>query len=224
MKYIDLILEALKDGFGNTGINTSRIIVALGLSFVIGLYIFYVYRAVSKDGFYSRSFSIALGILAPIMAAMVLTMQSSLIISLSSIGALSIIRFRTPIKDPMDLLFLFWAIGSGIMCGAGVYEIAVITTLMVTIGILILSILPVKKSPYLLVINGEDYSKEKDILEAVSANSRYHKVKSKNVTASGFDMVMEVKTDKDSELIQTLNRIDGVMSISLLEHDGELRE
>lgn len=74
------------------------------------------------------------------------------------------------------------------------------------------------------MINGEDYSKEKDILEAVSANSRYHKVKSKSVTASGFDMVMEVKTDKDSELIQTLNRIDGVMSISLLEHDGELRE
>lgn len=224
MKYLELIWEALKQGFGNTGINTSRIIVALGLAFVIGLYIFYVYRAVAKDGFYSRTFSIAMGILAPIMAAMVLTMQSSLIISLSSIGALSIIRFRTPIKDPMDLLFLFWSIGSGIMCGAGVYEIAIISTLMVTIGILLLSILPVKKSPYLLVINGEDYGREKEIMETVSAYAKYSKVKSKNVTASGFDMVMEIKTDKDSELIMALKKLKGVQSISLLEHDGELRE
>lgn len=224
MDYLKLIWEALAQGFGNTGINTSRIIVALGLAFVIGLYIFYVYRAAAKDGFYSRTFSIAMGILSPIMAAMVLTMQSSLIISLSSIGALSIIRFRTPIKDPMDLLFLFWSIGSGIMCGAGVYEIAIISTLMVTIGILVLSILPVKKSPYLLVINGEDYSKEKEILETVSSYVKYSKVKSKNVTAAGFDMVMEVKTDKDSELIMALRNLEGVQSISLLEHDGELRE
>ncbi len=224
MKYIELILEALKEGFGNTGIDTSRVLVALGLSFVIGVYIFYVYRAVSKNGFYSRSYSIALGILAPIMAGMVLTMQSSLIISLSSIGALSIIRFRTPIKDPMDLLFLFWSIGSGIMCGAGVYEIAVITTLMVTIGVLILSLLPVKKSPCLLVLNGDDYSQEATVMEAVKANTKYFKVKSKNITAIGFDMVMEIKTAKEAELIAALREIQGIQSISVLEHDGELRE
>ena len=224
MKYIDLILEALKNGFGNTGIDTSRVLVALGLAFVIGLYIFYVYRAVSKDGFYSRSYSIALGILAPIMAGMVLTMQSSLIISLSSIGALSIIRFRTPIKDPMDLLFLFWSIGSGIMCGAGVYEIAVTTTLMVTIGILILSVLPVKKSPCLLVLNGDDYSQEATVMEAIKANTKYFKVKSKNITAIGFDMIVEIKTTKEAELITALRDIQGIQSISLLEHDGELRE
>lgn len=224
MKYIELILEALKEGFGNTGINTSRVLVALGLSFVIGVYIFYVYRAVAKNGFYSRSYSIALGILAPIMAGMVLTMQSSLIISLSSIGALSIIRFRTPIKDPMDLLFLFWSIGSGIMCGAGVYEIAVITTLMVTIGVLILSMLPVKKSPCLLILNGDDYSQEPTVMETVKANTKYFKVKSKNITAVGFDMIMEIKTAKEAELITALREIQGIHSISVLEHDGELRE
>ena len=224
MKYIELILEALKEGFGNTGIDTSRVLVALGLSFVIGVYIFYVYRAVAKNGFYSRSYSIALGILAPIMAGMVLTMQSSLIISLSSIGALSIIRFRTPIKDPMDLLFLFWSIGSGIMCGAGVYEIAVITTLMVTIGVLILSLLPVKKSPCLLILNGDDYSQESTVMEAVKANTKYFKVKSKNITAVGFDMIMEIKTAKEAELITALREIQGIHSISVLEHDGELRE
>ena len=224
MKYIELILEALKEGFGNTGIDTSRVLVALGLSFVIGVYIFYVYRAVAKNGFYSRSYSIALGILAPIMAGMVLTMQSSLIISLSSIGALSIIRFRTPIKDPMDLLFLFWSIGSGIMCGAGVYEIAVITTLMVTIGVLILSLLPVKKSPCLLILNGDDYSQESTVMETVKANTKYFKVKSKNITAVGFDMIMEIKTAKEAELITALREIQGIHSISVLEHDGELRE
>ena len=224
MAQLELLLEALMDGFSSTGINTSRILVAIGLSFVIGIYIYYVYRAVVKNGFYSRSFSIALGILAPIMAAMVLTMQSSLIISLSSIGALSIIRFRTPIKDPMDLLFLFWAIGSGIMCGAGTYEIALIATLMVTIGVLILSMLPVKKSPYLLVINGLDYSKENEIMEAISAHSKYHKVKSKNITASGFDMVLEIKTKEDSELLNAVKEVEGVTALSLLEHDGELRE
>lgn len=224
MGYLELLLEALQEGFKSTGINTSRILVALGLSFAIGLYIYYVYRAVVKNGFYSRSFGIALGILAPIMSAMVLTMQSSLIISLSSIGALSIIRFRTPIKDPMDLLFLFWSIGSGIMCGAGAYEIALIATLMVTIGVLVLSLLPVKKSPYLLVINGDDYGKEKEIMDTVKASAKYVKVKSKNITAAGFDMVLEVKTKDDSALLAALKDTDGVISLSLLEHDGELRE
>ena len=223
MKYFELLWNALTQGFGNTGITSSRIVVALGLSFVIGIYIFYVYRAVAKDGFYSRSFSIAMGILAPIMAAMVLTMQSSLIISLSSIGALSIIRFRTPIKDPMDLLFLFWSIGSGIMCGAGVYEIAVISTLMVTIGILILSILPIKKSPYLLVINGDDFHHEKAIMEVIHAQTKYRKVKSKNITSAGFDMVLEIKTEDESALLTALKEQKGVLSLSLLEHDGELR-
>ncbi len=223
MEHLLLLWEALKQGFGNTGITSSRIIVALGLSFLISLYIFYVYRAASKNGFYSRSFGIALGVLSPIMAAMVLTMQSSLIISLSSIGALSIIRFRTPIKDPLDLLFLFWSIGSGIMCGAGVYEIAIFSTLIVTIGILVLSLLPIKKSPLLLVINGDDYSQEKAVMAILSANTKYHKLKSKNITAAGFDMVFEIKTDTENILLSALTQTTGVSSVSLLQHDGELR-
>ena len=224
MEQLTLLWETLLSGFLNSGINTSRIIVSLGLSFVIGIYIFYVYRGVGKNGFYSRTFSIAMGILAPLMSAMVLTMQSSLIISLSSIGALSIIRFRTPIKDPMDLFFLFWSISSGIMCGTGAYEIAILATLMITVGILILSILPVKKSPVLLVLNGSNYDMEQEIIKILKSTTKYYKIKSKNITMSGFDMVIELKTNAEHDMISALRKLDGIYSLSLLEHDGTTRE
>jgi len=93
-----------------------------------------------------------MAIMAVVTAGIILAMQSSIVISLGMVGALSIVRFRTAIKDPMDLLFLFWSIGTGIICGAGLYEIAIILAVLVTLSIIFLDAFPIKKAPYLLVV------------------------------------------------------------------------
>lgn len=221
---IDELIKSLwgGTGFQDTGITTQRIATALCLAFVIGCFVFVIYRLVVREGFHSRTFNVVLGAIAPIMAALVLTMQSSLIVSLSSIGALSIIRFRTPIKDPMDLLFLFWSIGSGIMCGAGVYQVALLTTLFVAMCILLLSYVPLKKGPCVLVLNASEIKSEKQILQVVKRYSKHYKVKSRNLTMAGLDLILELKVEKESELLLDLYQIESVHSASLVAHDGDI--
>lgn len=150
-------------------------------------------------------------------------MQSSIVISLGMVGALSIVRFRTAIKDPMDLLFLFWSIGTGIICGAGLYKIAVILAVLITVGILLLDMMPVKISPYLLIINAEDKELEDKIFSLIKECNSAYKLKSKNITANGMDMILEIRTKKEKELVNKMSEIKGISAVSLLAHDGEVK-
>ena len=118
--------------------------------------------------------------LCMITAAIILTIQFSLVISLGMVGALSIVRFRTAVKDPMDLVFLFWSIGTGIICGAGLSEIAVILALLLTIGVLVLDRVPVVSVPMLLVVNADDCGMEEKIVETAKHYCKACKVKSRN--------------------------------------------
>ena len=151
--FSDIFKKSFLQGFTGGDISTGRIAATLIVTALIALYIFVIYRVVTRKTFYSKTFNISLTALAVITAAIILAMQSNLVISLGMVGALSIIRFRTAIKDPMDLVFLFWSISIGIICGAGLYEIAVITSLLVTVGIILLDMIPTSKAPMMLVVN-----------------------------------------------------------------------
>ena len=222
MSFNDAIKKSVLEGFSYADLSTTKIMTTLIITFAIALYIFFVYKMVTKSAFYFKSFNISMAIISVVTAGIILAMQSSIVISLGMVGALSIVRFRTAIKDPMDLLFLFWSIGTGIICGAGLYKIAIILTVLVTIGILILDMLPVRISPYLLIINADSKEIEDSVLELVKSNGAY-KMKSKNITAKGMDMILEVKTKNDKELIDQLSELKGITSVSLLAHDGEVK-
>lgn len=222
MSFNDAIKKSVLEGFSYADLSTTKIMTTLIITFAIALYIFFVYKMVTKSAFYFKSFNISMAIISVVTAGIILAMQSSIVISLGMVGALSIVRFRTAIKDPMDLLFLFWSIGTGIICGAGLYKIAIILAVLVTIGILILDMLPVRISPYLLIINADSKEIEDSVLELVKSNGAY-KMKSKNITAKGMDMILEVKTKNDKELIDQLSEMKGITSVSLLVHDGEVK-
>ena len=222
MSFNDAIKKSVLEGFSYADLSTTKIMTTLIITFAIALYIFFVYKMVTKSAFYFKSFNISMAIISVVTAGIILAMQSSIVISLGMVGALSIVRFRTAIKDPMDLLFLFWSIGTGIICGAGLYKIAIILAVLVTIGILILDMLPVRISPYLLIINADSKEIEDSVLELVKSNRAY-KMKSKNITAKGMDMILEVKTKNDKELIDQLSELKGITSVSLLAHDGEVK-
>ena len=224
MSFRDALRRSVFEGFERTEMPTTQIVVILGITFLIGLYIWLVYRFVSSRGsLYDRSFHTSMALISVVTAGIIVAMQSSIVISLGMVGALSIVRFRTAIKDAMDLLFLFWSIGEGIICGAGLFEIAVIVALMVTVGILFLEFLPAVKKPYLLIANGENADYEEALLACLKAHGRGIRVRARNLKKTGLDMVVEIRTDREKELMQALRSIEGIDSASLMTHEKEVR-
>lgn len=220
--FSDIFKKSFLQGFTGGDISTGRIVATLVVTSLIALYIFVIYRVVTRKTFYSKTFNISLVALAVVTAAIILAMQSNLVISLGMVGALSIIRFRTAIKDPMDLVFLFWAISVGIICGAGLYEIALLTSLLVTVGIIGLDLLPTSKAPMILVVNASSLEAEQDVLGAVKSSGKVCKVKSRNFSAGHLDLIIEVRTSREAELVKAVADIASVVSVSLLSHDGEV--
>ena len=222
MGFSDILKESFLESYNLTDLTTKDILLAMLMACVIGLYIFLVYRIVTRKAFYSKSFSISLVVLAMITTSIILTIQSSVVVSLGMVGALSIVRFRTAIKDPMDLVFLFWSIGAGIICGVGLFELVVLTSVCVSLVIAALELVPAVRLPMLLIINTSEKSGEKAILEVVKNYTKYYRVKSRNITSQGLDMIIELRIKKDSDnLAQEIQALTGVVSASLLLHEGE---
>ena len=136
MSFSEIFKKSFLDGYASTDINIYTAAIAMIITSVLALYVFVVYRVLTRKTFYSKNFNISLAAVALITSGIILTIQSNIVVSLGMVGALSIVRFRTAIKDPMDLVFLFWSIAIGIICGVGLAEIAIMMSLVLTLGIL----------------------------------------------------------------------------------------
>lgn len=222
MSFQDVFKKSFLEGFTGMDISAGRILATMVVTCALACYIFIIYRVMTRKSFYSKGFNVSLAALAVITAAIILAMQSNLVISLGMVGALSIIRFRTAIKDPMDLVFLFWSISIGIICGAGLYEVALITSVVVTVLILVLENLPTSKAPMMLVVNLTDADAEEELLEQVKQYSKHFKVKSRNISNGAMDMVIEMRLKKEAELVKSVAKLPKVQAVSLISHDGEV--
>ena len=222
MTFTDIFKKSFLDGYTANDINVYTAAAAMVITCVLALYIFAVYRVLTRKTFYSKSFNISLVGIALVTAGIILTIQSSIVVSLGMVGALSIVRFRTAVKDPMDLMFLFWSIAIGIICGVGMAEIAIILSIFMTFGILILNGLPVAKAPLILVVNSSDLDGESAILSVVEKHAAHPVVKSRNMTKATLDLIIELRTANGSDLIRNLLNISSVESASLMSHDGEV--
>ncbi|MBO7394271.1 MAG: DUF4956 domain-containing protein [Abditibacteriota bacterium] len=219
LSFSDIFKKSFLEGYGTISPKTTAL--ALLVSCLFALYIFLLYRVVTRKTFYSKSFNITLAGLTVITTAVILTIQSNIVLSLGMVGALSIVRFRTAIKDPMDLMFLFWSIGTGIVCGAGLAEIAAILAIVLTIGIIVLDAFPTVKAPMLLIVNADNTDAEEKITAVTEKFASHPKVKSRNMTATSFDIIYELRTSQGGDLVKELMALDGVTSASLMSHDGE---
>ena len=217
MSFKDIFKKSFLEGFASTEITTLTVVTALGVACLLALYIFFVYRVVTRKTFYSKNFNITV-----ITASLILTMQSSVVLSLGMVGALSIVRFRTAIKEPMDLMFLFWSISVGIICGAGLAQVAVILSVVMTLGILILDRLPVARAPMIFVVNADNFDAEDAVVEAVRKYAKHYRIKSRNLAENSLDLVLELRTDEGGKLVREVMGLAGVTSASLLAHDGEV--
>lgn len=218
----DILKDSFIKNFSAEGISTVDVFLALGVTLAISLYIFFVYRIMTRKGFYNKSFNISLTAVAIITAAIIITIQSSIVVSLGMVGALSIVRFRTAIKEPMDLMFMFWAIAVGIICGAGLYSVAILVSFIITIIIYILDQLPVVNASSILVVQAVRKDMEKNITDIISGYSKHYKVKSRNMNSNGLNMVIELRVKDGGALLQSICALEGVDYASLLDHDGDV--
>ena len=220
MGFGDIFKNSFMEGFYSTDISLATILLSMAIVCLIALYIFFAYRLLTRRTFYNKNFGISLAALAIITAAIILTIQSSIVISLGMVGALSIVRSRTAIKEPMDLVFLFWSISVGIICGAGLYSLAIIASLIVTVALLVLDLIPVTKAPMLLIVGTTDLDGEDALLNVVKKYSKHYRVKSRNISSGRMDMIVEVRVREEAALVREACALKGMDSVSLLSHDG----
>ena len=161
--------------------------------------------------------------LTMVSSLVIMLISSNLTLSLGMVGALSIVRFRTAIKDPFDLLFLFWSIGTGIMCGAGLYKLTILTAGVVTVGMLLLWLVPIAASPYLVVVSASNKEAEPAILAVVGRYCAKYQIESKNLRAGSMDLIIQVRTKQGGQLVDALSELTEVTAASLLVHEGEVK-
>lgn len=220
MDTIKNALENIVNSYYNSTLSTSIIIAVLLVVLLLSIYEFLVYRLVSHRAFYNRSFNISISILPLFISTIILCLQSNIVITLGTIGALAIIRFRTAVKDPVDMLYLLWSIHIGITCGCQLYEVAVLTSLIVTIMLIVLEHVSIGKKPFILVLNCSPED-EKQVLEKIGGQTGKFRVKSRNFTDKGLDMVLELSVKYPEKLSESIRTEKSVKKFSIIEYDSD---
>lgn len=221
MSIRDIIKNSFLEEFQNMNLSMKDVALLLLVAGVLGIYLFFVYRIVTVNTFYSKNFNVSLILMCVITAAIIIAIQSSVVVSLGMVGALSIVRFRTAVKEPLDLIFMFWSISIGIICGAGMPGLALGLSLGATVLVLVFCRLPELRKSMLLVINAQSNDCVEKVYETVARYDRHYAVKSRNLTRESVDFLMEIRLKKYEELLAELNEIEEVVSVSIMEHKGE---
>ncbi|NFH90213.1 DUF4956 domain-containing protein [Clostridium botulinum] len=197
--------------------------IALALAFVIGLFIMQVYKKTFKGVMYSESFAISLLALSLITTLIILAVTSNVVLSLGMVGALSIVRFRSAIKEPIDIAFLFWSISVGIVIGAGLILLAILGSIFIGIVMILFVNKKTSNNPYILVINCEDDDSENTALKMLSKNVDKYNVKSKTISpVNGIEMTVEIGLKKKStDFVNSISKLNGISNVVLVSYNGD---
>ncbi len=204
-----------------------EIISNLTVSFLIGLFIFYVYKKTFQGVLYQHSFNVSLVTITMVITLIIMTISGNLILSLGMVGALSIVRFRTPIKDPVDLVFIFWAISVGIANGVGYYNISIIGSILLTLVLLIMTqARQTNDLPYLLIIQTENSDiDDRLLINAIKQSVSKIQLKSKAKTEAYTEIILEIRLKKeDTNFINQLYTDYNAQKITLISYSGELAQ
>ena len=220
VSFVDTIKDSVQDQFA-AGTTVGQMLASLGVAFLLGLFILVIYKATFRGVLFSKGFAFSLVLLSMVTALVIRTISSNLALSLGMVGARSIVRFRTAIKDPVDTVFMFWAITAGIMSGAGLYLIGGIAS--VALGVLYFLVTLIYRKaqmPYLLVIRYDP--QEAQSVSAAMRKLPRHRIKSRTTTRKGAEVTLELSLKGDEmKLIDSLYKVDGVLDASLISYEGE---
>lgn len=219
--FADLLKNSVLDNF-TSSISISKILVTLGVAFLLGFFIYLLYKRIFSGVLYSKSFNVSLIGMTMITAMVIIAINSNLVLSLGMVGALSIVRFRTPIKDPTDLIFLFWAAVAGIVTGAGFYTLAVIGSIVVGLILFFFVKGGSVETPYLLVVNCDSDATEQLVHKQIGTLVKRYNVKQKTVTQGNIEMTLEIRLrDETGRFVNQLTELAGVRNAVLISYSGD---
>ena len=205
-----------------TAVSILDIVLALTLAFCLGLFIFYIYKKTYSGVMYSSSFGVTLVALTMITTLVILAVTSNVVLSLGMVGALSIVRFRTAIKEPLDIAFLFWAIADGIVLAAGMIPLAVFGSVLIGVIILIFANHKDMSNPYIVVIRARDHASEEKAMDYLRANVKKCIVKSKTAQKGLVELNLEIRLkDDNTDFVNGLADLPGVESAVLVSYNGD---
>lgn len=221
MNFNDIFKSSFIDKM--TSVSILDVFIALALAFVVGLFIMQVYKKTFKGVMYSESFGISLIALCSITTLIILAITSNVVLSLGMVGALSIVRFRSAVKEPIDIAYLFWAISSGIVIGAGLIPLAVIGSIFIGVVMILFVNRKTTNNPYILVINCDNDNSENEALKLLSKNVQKYNVKSKTVSPiNGIEMTVEIALKKNTTgFVNEMSKLNGISNVVLVSYNGD---
>ena len=200
----------------------SDTLIGLAFAFAVGMFIFFVYKKSFSGVMYSTNFALTLPALAMVTTLVIMAVTSNVVLSLGMVGALSIVRFRTAIKEPMEIVFLFWALASGIVIGAGMIPLVVIGSVIIGIFILVMANKKSSHTPYIIVINCADEAAEQRAMQLVDGSCEKRVVKSKTVRKGNIELTAEIRLkDSSTAFLNEICKADGVKDAVLVSYNGE---
>lgn len=205
----------------NRQISAELLLSVLAVVTLVALYEFFVYRTVLRRSLYNKAFNICLATLPYFISTIILCLQSDMVITLGTIGALAIIRFRTAVKDPVDLLFILWSVHTGITCGCQLFGLCIITSLAVTIVLVVLNRVHFRSKSHILVIHLAYAEAQGDLERILNARAKRLRVKSRNFTGKGVHYVYELITTDPDLLTEEIANLDYVQQFSLMEYEPD---
>ena len=205
-----------------TAVTPLDMVLALLLAFGVGMFIYFVYKKTYAGVMYSSSFGVTLVALTMITTLVILAVTSNVVLSLGMVGALSIVRFRTAIKEPLDIAFLFWSIAAGIVLAAGMIPLAVFGSVAIGILLLIFANRKAEVNPYIVVLRVQDQQTEHQAMEFLKQNTKKCTVKSKTVQKGQIELNLEIRLQEDNtEFVNFLADKPGVTSAVLVSYNGD---
>lgn len=204
-----------------TGFSLSEVLLAMLFAVIVGLFIFWVYKKTFTGILYSSGFVLTLIGLTLVTTLVIIAVTSNVVLSLGMVGALSIVRFRTAIKEPMEIVFLFWSIAVGIVIGAGMIPLAVLGSVIIGIMLIVFANRKNVENAYILVLNCENEEAENTAAELLKNTVKKYRIKSKTVNAEGIELTTELKIKDDKmAFVNQMNEIAGVKNATLVSYNG----
>ena len=216
--------DIFKSSFLNnvTSVTVLDMALALGLSFLPGLFIFYVYKKTYSGVMFSSSFGVTLIAMTMITALVILAISSNVVLSLGMVGALSIVRFRTAIKEPLDIAFLFWSIAAGIVLAAGMIPLAVIGSVIIGLVLILFANRRAYRNPYILVLHCDGSDSEQAARAYINHYTEKCIVKSKTARKGMVELNLEIRLkDDNTDFVNALSDVDGVSDAVLVSYNGD---
>ena len=208
-----------------TELSALDVILAMAFACVLGAFIYFIYKCTFQGVMYSSGFGITLIGLTMVTTLVILAVTSNVVLSLGMVGALSIVRFRAAIKEPFEIVFLFWALAGGIVIGAGMFLLAVIGSIIIGIILIVFARRKIGVHPYILVVTCGDGEAEKAVFQALDSAVARYSVKAKTVNPAGIELSIEVTLrDGDTTFVTPLFELDGVASASLVTYNGQFAD